>query len=119
MKKAIILISLLLISATPCLAAEIDRGKLLFNDPDLGNGSNGKTCNTCHAGGLDLAIDVIHKVNFEIMGVEVKNISEAVNFCIQVTLRGEGLDLQREEMDDLLSYMESIAKKGGGKKFDP
>ena len=119
MKKAIILISLLLFSATPGPAAEIDRGELLFNDPTLGRGSNGKTCNTCHAGGLDLAINVIHKENFEIMGVKVENIREAVNFCIQVTLRGEGLDLQGEAMDDLLSYLDFIAKKGGGKKFTP
>ena len=119
MKKAIILIPLLLLFATPGLAAKIERGKLLFNDPTLGKGSNGKTCNTCHEGGLDLAINVIHKENFEVMGVEVENIREAVNFCIQVTLRGEGIDLQGEEMDDLLSYLEFIAKKGGGKKFDP
>lgn len=69
MIKAIILISLLLFSATPCLAAKIDRGKLLFNDPTLGKGSNGKTCNTCHSDGLALAINVIHKENLEIMGV--------------------------------------------------
>jgi cytochrome c len=119
MKKAIILITLLLFSATPGLAAKIDRGKLLFNDPDLGKGSNGKTCNTCHEGGLDLAINVFHKENFEVMGVGVKNIREAVNFCIQVTLRGEGLALQGQDMTDILSYLDFIAKKGGGKKFDP
>ena len=96
MKKAIILITILLFSATSGLAVEINRGKLLFNDPSLGKGTSGKTCNTCHAGALDLATDLIHKENFEVMGVEVENIREAVNFCIKVTLRGEGLDLQGE-----------------------
>src|SRR5574341_671334 len=31
-----------------------ERGKTLFNDPKLGNGTAGKSCNTCHPGGKGL-----------------------------------------------------------------
>jgi hypothetical protein len=119
MKKALILLVPLLLLVTPGLATDINRGKLFFNDPAVGKGTTGKTCSTCHEGGLDLSIEVIRKENFVLMGVEVKDIREAVNFCIEVTLRGEGIETSGQEMEDLLSYLDFIAHKGGGRKFDP
>ena len=118
MRKALILISSLLFLVTPCLAADLPRGKLLFNDSTLGNGTNGKTCNTCHEGGPDLATHIIHKENFEIIGVKVENTREAINLCIQVTLRGEGLDLRVRRWK--ISYLSwNLYPLGKRKKIDP
>ncbi|MBU0479732.1 MAG: hypothetical protein KKG47_01395 [Proteobacteria bacterium] len=119
MWKEIITGLAVLLATAPCLAGDPVRGERLFSDPSFGNGTSGKTCLTCHEKGLDLGVDLMGKRNFEIMGVMVANPSEAVNFCIEVALRGEGLDLQSEEMSDILSFLEILALKGGGKKYSP
>jgi len=113
-------ISLMLFTfSCPLPAADSDKGKRLFDDPRLGNGNTGKTCRTCHEGGLDLDSGFSARKNFEVMGVKVADAVEAVNFCIEVTLRGEGLDSQSREMANLLAYLEVLAKEGGGRKYDP
>lgn len=119
MRKVIIFTALILAISSLAAAADPDSGRGLFNDPRLGLGTSGKTCKTCHVDGLDLDIDLLGKRNFEIMGVMVADVREAVNFCIEVTLRGEGIDPDSKEMQDILAYLEILAREGGGKKYDP
>ncbi|MGO9613488.1 MAG: hypothetical protein ACLPX5_10685 [Dissulfurispiraceae bacterium] len=41
--------------ASFCFAAgDVEKGKALFNDPKLGGGTSGKSCNTCHPVGKGL-----------------------------------------------------------------
>ena len=82
-------------------------------------GSNGKTCLTCHEKGLDLDVNLMDKRNFEVMGVKVKDPADAVNFCIEVALRGEGIDPQSKEMANMLAWLAILATKSEGKKYDP
>jgi len=59
--KSFTLFSLMLVVV--CMASTViamnqtpvDRGKALFNDPKLGGGTSGNSCNTCHPDGKGLA----------------------------------------------------------------
>lgn len=90
---------------SPCPGAEGDRGKALFTEPGLGGSSNGKSCMTCHDGGRDLSPETLSRKEYLVMGNPIKSLTEVVNFCIEVTLRGEALDEKSAEMADLLAYL--------------
>ena len=119
MNKVIIFTVVLISLYGLTYAADPENGRKLFADPLLGRGTSGKTCNTCHEGGLDLNVNMAEKSNFELMGVQVADIREAINFCIEVTLRGEDLDPHSKEMEDILAYLEILARHWGGKKYAP
>ena len=120
MKKIIFVFFMIFFShAAPeaALDADIPNGKKLFNNPALGGGSTGKTCNTCHEDGLDLSVNLADKNYFHVMGITMDSAAEVVNFCIEVTLRGEAIDENGKQMRDLLAYMKILAGKGGGRKY--
>ena len=119
MRKEIIIATLILFLPNLSIAGDAERGKALFSDPSFGNGTNGKTCLTCHEEGLDLDMNLMEKRDFEVMGVRVKDPADAVNFCIEVTLRGEGLDPQHKDMRDMLSWLTILAPSSQGRKYKP
>ncbi len=90
----------------PSHAGDVLRGKMLFESPQLGKGTSGKTCLTCHEHGRDFSLQTLSKTSFEVMGIELGGIEEVINFCIEVTLRGEGLEKESRDMEDLLAYLE-------------
>lgn len=96
------------------LAADLANGRRLYFDPALGGGTSGKCCFTCHETGRDLGDDLDRRTHFTVMGIALEGIAEVVNFCIEVTLRGEGLDPQGKEMEDLLAYLTWLGKSQGG-----
>ena len=92
-------------------AADLVNGKALYENPKLGGGTSGKTCKTCHEDGRDLSRDLLTKKEFRVMRIPMKNLAEVVNFCIEVTLRGEGIAPDSKEMTDLIHYLDYLANK--------
>lgn len=91
-------------------AADIEKGKALFNDPKLGGGTAGKSCNSCHPGGKGLE-KAAEKKEFMVMGKTQKSIEEAVNFCIENANKGKAIDPKGKDMADIVAYIKSLAKK--------
>lgn len=88
-----------------------DRGKVLFNDPKLGGGTAGRSCNTCHPDGKGL-YGVGEKTMWKNPGGEFKTLEEAVNVCIVMALKGQALDVKSDHMKDLVSYLKSLKSPG-------
>ena len=96
----IVVISILSISLFIMVAfagGDPAKGKVLFNDPTLGGGTAGVSCNSCHPDGKGL----------EKAG-ERKDLATFANSCIQKALKGKGLDPNSEEMADLIAYIKSL-----------
>lgn len=117
-KKMVILATALVTAGTLSLAyaANIDKGKALFESPALGGGTTGKSCNTCHADGKSLGGDLFDRKKLTIMGMEKNNVEEMVNVCIEKPLGGVAIDPQGEEMQDLIAYMKTLVSKQAKKK---
>ena len=118
MKKMVILAAALVTAGTLSLAyaANIDKGKALFENPALGGGTTGKSCNTCHPGGKKLGGDLFDRKKLTIMGMEKNNVEEMVNVCIERPLGGTAIDPQGEEMRDLIAYLKTLVAKQAKKK---
>ncbi len=87
-------------------AADVAKGKALFNDPKLGGGTAGKSCNSCHKDGS--GIDISKK---EFMGGKAKSVEEAVNMCITMMMNGKALDVKGADMENIVAYMKSLKGK--------
>ena len=109
MRLATILIAIILLP-TNAMGADLDNGRRLYRDPTLGKGVSGKCCFTCHEQGRDLGADLDQRINFNVMGIVMQGVAEVVNFCIEVALRGEGLEPQGQEMVDLTAYLVWLGK---------
>lgn len=97
-------------------AADVDKGKALFESPALGGGTTGKSCSTCHPGGKKLGGDLFTRKQLTIMGMDKASVADMVNVCIEKPLGGKAIDPQGQEMQDLLAYMKTLAAKQGKKK---
>jgi mono/diheme cytochrome c family protein len=105
---------LMLVASSLALAAHytpVDRGKALFNDPKLGNGTAGKSCNTCHPDGKGLE-GIGSKKEWKTPGGTFRTIEQAVNICIEMALKGKALNVKSRQMKDLVSYLMSLKSKG-------
>ncbi|MDA8165061.1 MAG: hypothetical protein M0017_08525 [Desulfobacteraceae bacterium] len=109
------LLVLLLGSPRFTWAADSDRGQTLFGDPALGGSTWGKSCRTCHENGEGLRKGFSGQERFTIMGLHQKGLPEAIDFCIQVTMRGEGLEPGSRDQADLMAYLRSLDGKASGK----
>lgn len=91
-------------------AADMEKGKALFNDPKLGGGASGKSCGSCHPDGkgLEKAAD---KKEFNIMGKKQKGLEGAVNFCIENALKGKAIDPKGADMANIVAYIKSLKGK--------
>ena len=76
---------------------DVEQGKMLFNDPTLGESMNDKSCSSCHAGGKGL-------------GNVSGNVAETINKCIENALDGKGLDMDSQEMKNIVAYVKSFKK---------
>jgi len=83
-------------------AGNVEKGKALFNDPKLGGGTAGVSCNSCHPNGegVEKAADK-----------KGKDLEEQVNLCIKNALKGKGIDPKSAEMADIIAYMKSLKGK--------
>lgn len=117
-EKMFILATALVMAGTLSLAyaADIDKGKALFESPTLGGGTSGKSCQTCHPGGKGLGNDLFDRQQLTIMGMDKNSIEEVVNACIEHPMKGSAIDTEGEEMQDLVAYMETLVAKKGTQK---
>jgi mono/diheme cytochrome c family protein len=101
LKIALISILSVGLSASFAFAAgDVAKGKILFNDTQLGGGTAGRSCNSCHPDGkgLDKAGDR-------------KDLPEVVNACIKNALKGKPFGSKSAEMADLVAYIKSLKGK--------
>ncbi len=85
------------------------QGKVLFNDPALGSGTSGLSCNSCHPGGKGLE-NSGDKTEFNVMDMSQSSLEEAINVCIRFPLKGKGIDVKGKEMKDIVAYIRSLKK---------
>jgi hypothetical protein len=81
-------------------AGDPAKGKVLFNDPKLGGGTAGISCNTCHPDGKGL----------EKAGGR-EDLAQFINKCIVNALKGKGIDPNSADMADLIAYIKSLQMK--------
>jgi|GEM_PF-863294 len=110
---SLLILAVLLLAPTFPAAADPDlaRGRTLYFSSSLGGGTNGKCCFTCHEAGRDLSPGLSSRGERTVMGIRMRSPKEVVNFCIEVALRGEGIDPDGKEMEDLLAYLEYLARR--------
>lgn len=112
--KAIRIIMLSLIALglvfSGVFAADVAKGKALFKDPKLGGGTSGKSCNSCHPDGKGLE-NAGDKKEFNIMGKKQKSLEEAVNFCIEMALKGKAIDPKGTDMANIVAHIKSLKGK--------
>lgn len=83
------------------------KGKLVFNYVNFGSGTSGKSCNSCHPDGKGLE-KAGEKNEFTIMGKNQNSLEEAVNFCIEMALKGRAIDTKSEDMVNIVAYIKSL-----------
>ncbi len=93
-------ISLSLILSLAIAAGNVEKGKALFNDPKLGGGTAGVSCNTCHPDGKGVE-----------KAADRKDLEKQVNLCIKNALKGKGIDPKSAEMADIVAYLKSLKGK--------
>jgi len=95
-------VSLSLIFSLAIAAGNVEKGKALFNDPKLGGGTAGVSCNSCHPDGkgVEKAADW-----------KDKDLEKQVNLCIKNALKGKGIDPKSAEMADIIAYVKSLKGK--------
>jgi cytochrome c peroxidase len=82
----------------PAVAAgDAEKGKALFNDPKLGGGTAGMSCNSCHQEGKGVE-----------KAADRKDLEKMVNACIKNALNGKGIDPKSAEMEDIVAYLKSL-----------
>jgi len=81
-------------------------GKKFFYSPSLG--TNGKSCSTCHQSERKLGV-LASKGSW--FGGNAKTLEQAINFCIESTLKGKALPEGSVEIQSIALYMRSFIKK--------
>ena len=95
------IISIVLFGIIPLVsAANLEKGKVLFTDPELGGGNLEISCNSCHPAGEGLGAATARE-----------NLEEIINLCIRKDMDGIGITPDGEEMEHLLTYIESLQGK--------
>ena len=104
------LITALLI-ASPSVHADgskpsAELGKKFFYSPEFG--TNGKSCSTCHQSERKLGVLASKSSWFK---GNAKTLEQAVNLCIQSTMKGKALPEDSVEIQSIALYMRSFIKK--------
>jgi mono/diheme cytochrome c family protein len=107
MDKALVVVSMLMMAGGVHLphAANVTKGKVLFERPHLGGGTMGQSCITCHDGGKRLGGDLFKPKTMDLMGRNKESLPDGINKCIEHYLGGAALDPEGKEMQDLIAYM--------------
>ena len=85
-----------------------ERGMAHFKYPAFAEGK--KPCNACHPDGRGLK-DSGTKKSFSIMGGNQSSLEEAINVCIVNANKGNSIDVNSTEMQELVSYIKSLGTK--------
>lgn len=100
-------IAVLFISSVVIAAGDLERGKKLFNDPRLADGTTGKSCGSCHPDGKGLE-NTADKKEWKIMGKKYRKLEDAINYNVEVALHGKAIDPKSQEMADIVEYLKSL-----------
>ena len=82
-----------------------ERGKAHFDNPAFAGGQ--KSCSTCHPNGGRLG-EAGAKTGFSIMGGQQNNLEEVINVCIVNANKGNAINNESVEMQELVSYIKSL-----------
>ncbi len=82
-----------------------ERGKAHFDNPAFAGGQ--KSCSTCHPNGRGLG-EAGAKTAFSIMGGQQNSLEEAINVCIVNANKGNAINNESVEMQELVSYIKSL-----------
>ena len=82
-----------------------ERGKAHFDNPAFAGGQ--KSCSTCHPNGRGLG-EAGAKTAFSIMGGQQNSLEETVNACIVNANKGNAINNESVEMQELVSYINSL-----------
>lgn len=99
----------LLFASVVLAGGDVEKGKALFNDPTLGGGTTGKSCNSCHPGGKGL-VGIGDLKEWKMMGKTYKSLEDVINYDVRKALHGKPLDKNSEEMTNLIAYIKSLGK---------
>jgi cytochrome c peroxidase len=80
----------------------IERGKAVFNDPDLG--ANGKTCALCHAGGKALDPE-------ELRAATPRDVGILSNHCLSLRMKSPKLPADSADLQALVLYVKTFQQK--------
>ena len=111
MKKSTLLAAAIFLFASALTLAfaqqssQVEKGRVLFNDPAFAGGK--KSCNSCHPDGKGLE-QAGMKTRFSIMGLEQNSLEEAINVCIVNANKGNAIDVNSAEMQEMVSYIKSL-----------
>jgi cytochrome c len=89
----------------------IENGKQLFNDPNLGGSTDEQSCNTCHPDGMGLEKSGKKKGFPYFFGLRKRSLEDMVNWCIEETLNGKALNKDSQEMNDIIAYIKSLDRQ--------
>ncbi len=81
-------------------AGSVEKGKSLFTDPTAFSSTSGKSCSSCHPNGKGLENAAMSA-----------NLEDTINRCIVKALQGKAIDPKSAEMQDMVAYIKSLAKK--------
>ncbi|UCF79245.1 MAG: c-type cytochrome [Candidatus Eiseniibacteriota bacterium] len=110
------------------LAKSVKNGKVLFGDESLG--TNGMTCNSCHAeGGTkdgkmgEMVIPAFDNLaakypKYFKMAEKVMTLSQVNNACIVMAMKGKPLSWDDQKLADLTAYVASVKKAKPEKKAE-
>ena len=106
--KGFLLLFILGVMSTPVYATgNVEKGRKLFNDPNLGGSENTTSCATCHPNGKGLA-GVGQKREWNTPAGSGHTLAGTVNQCITMALKGKALDPKSQEMQDIIAYLDSL-----------
>ena len=105
MKTLLLITCIVALAASPVLAADkasAARGKELFNSSTLG--TNGKSCDSCHAGGGKLGKSAAY---------DEAKLKKIINQCISMALKGKPLPSDSPDLASLALYLKTLAPASG------
>lgn len=108
---AVLVMAMAGLIAGAAIAADVAKGKALFENPKAFGGQ--QACSSCHPKGKGLE-KAGGKKSFKIMGKVQNSLEEAVNFCIVNASKGKVIDAKSAEMSDITAYIKSLKKDTGG-----
>jgi cytochrome c len=110
--KLLSITAVIVLSTSAFADGDVKRGKVLFNNPKLSGSSFGVSCNTCHPGGKGLENSgAADKTSWNSCSGEQNSLEDSINTCILTANKGQPLDMKSREMNDLIAYIKSMAKK--------
>ena len=106
-------ITVVIVLSTRAFAdGDVKRGETLFNNSKLSGSSFGVSCNTCHPQGKGLEHSCsVGKTTWSSCAGERNSLEDSIKTCILVANKGQPIELKSQEMNDLIAYIKSLAKK--------